>query len=369
MNYTKIATDGYADISVIIPVYNCEHYLRNAVQSVLDQPLSTISVILVDDGSTDASSRICDELAQNNTRVSVIHTPNQGVSCARNTGLNAVLKDCSDDPDGYIAFLDADDMWAKAFFDSQVMVQMQSKMDLLCFRSRRCSCDMRFIHDEPDIKERVITGGRNAVWEFTDHFGAVLYSKRLLKKYRVLFDPTLKYSEDKIFLMKCIYLADTIRLSNKVLHLYRQNPVSAIHNRKRGIQHYLPIINGWIASDAEMLQWKDEKGGELRAGRTLAQIYFVDMAVEHYQNWGTRTELEQIVSAHPFYQEFLKTSSKDISPQQYKAFLLYTQHPAIFQLFCYGTGVVYACAKYLLKISWINSRRYRHRFPSTNPYL
>ena len=356
------------NINVIIPVYNCENYLRNAVQSVLEQPLSTISVILVDDGSTDASPQICDELARNNYRVSVIHTQNQGVSCARNTGLKAALED-STNLEGYIAFLDADDMWAKDFFDSQIQEQMQSKTDLLCFRSRKCSCDMRFIHDEPDIKERVITGGRNAVWEFTDHFGAVLYSKRLLKKYKVLFDPTLKYSEDKIFLMKCIYLADTIRLSNTVLHLYRQNPVAAMHSRKRGIQYYLPIINGWIASDAEMLQWKDEKGGELRAGRTLAQIYFIDMAVEHYQNWGTRTELEQIVSDHPFYQEFLKTSSKDISPRQYKAFLLYTQHPAIFQLFCYGTGVVYTCAKYLQKISWINSWRYRRRFPSANPYL
>ena len=357
-----------AQISIIIPVYNCEQYLNEAVISVLNQPCDSMEIVLIDDGSTDTSPQICDELAQNNTRVSVIHTLNQGVSCARNTGLKAVLQDCSD-PEGYIAFLDADDMWASAFFDSQVMELMQSNMDLLCFRSRRCSCDMRFIHDEPDIEDRVITGGKDSVWQFTDHFGAVLYSKRLLKKYEVFFDSASKYSEDKIFLMKCIYLADTIRLSNKVLYLYRQNPLSAIHNRVPGIQHYLPIIDGWIASDAEMLKWKDQKRGELRAGRTLAQIYFVDMAAEHYRNFGKRSELEQIVSSHPFYREFLKTSSKDISPRQYKAFLLYTQHPVMFQLFCYGTGVADACAKHLLKISWINSWRYRRRYSSANPYL
>ena len=357
-----------AQISVIIPVYNCAQYLNEAVDSVLNQPCDSIEIILIDDGSTDASPQICDELAHNNTRVSVIHTPNQGVSSARNTGLKAVLQDHSD-PEGYIAFLDADDMWASSFFDSQVMEQLQSKMDLLCFRSRRCSFDMRFIHDEPDIQESVIPGGGNAVWQFTDHFGAVLYSKRLLKRYTVLFDPALKYSEDRIFLMQCLYLANTIRLSNKVFHLYRQNPASAMHNRMHGIQHYLPIIDGWIASDAEMLQWKDEKGGELRTGRILAQVYFVDMAVEHYRYFGKRSELEHIVSSHPFYEEFLKTSSKDISTRQYKAFLLYTQHPVIFQLLCYSSGVVHACAKSLLKISWINNRRYRRRFPSENPYL
>jgi glycosyltransferase involved in cell wall biosynthesis len=90
------------EISIIIPVYNTEHYLPRCIDSVISQTFSDYECIIVDDGSTDLSSQICDEYARKDTRIRVIHKENGGLSSARNTGI--------DNSNGnYIFFLDSDD--------------------------------------------------------------------------------------------------------------------------------------------------------------------------------------------------------------------------------------------------------------------
>lgn len=90
-------------VSVIVPVYNCEDWLRQCIDSLLceDSPCEQ-EIILVDDGSTDNSGRICDEYASRYKSVRTIHTVNQGVSCARNLGLEQSLGE-------WIMFVDGDD--------------------------------------------------------------------------------------------------------------------------------------------------------------------------------------------------------------------------------------------------------------------
>ena len=89
-------------ISVIIPVYNIEKYLKCCVDSVIGQSYKDIEIILVDDGSTDNSGRICDEYAVQDTRVRVVHRENGGLSAARNTGIECATGE-------YLFFLDGDD--------------------------------------------------------------------------------------------------------------------------------------------------------------------------------------------------------------------------------------------------------------------
>ena len=91
--------------SIIIPVYNCDLYLRDCVNSVLSQNYENIEIILIDDGSTDKSGLICDEYAAQNERVRAYHQKNAGVSAARNVGLDMATGT-------YIVFLDADDILA-----------------------------------------------------------------------------------------------------------------------------------------------------------------------------------------------------------------------------------------------------------------
>lgn len=91
-------------VSVIIPVYNVEEYLEECVLSVLNQSYKNIEVLLINDGSTDSSSSICDAVAKKDNRVTVIHKQNGGLSSARNAGIDAAKGDI-------ICFLDSDDYW------------------------------------------------------------------------------------------------------------------------------------------------------------------------------------------------------------------------------------------------------------------
>lgn len=91
-------------ISVIIPVYNVERYLLECIDSVLSQSYKNIEIILVDDGSTDSSSLICDQIKEKSDKVVVIHKQNGGLSDARNAGIQAATGE-------YILFLDSDDFW------------------------------------------------------------------------------------------------------------------------------------------------------------------------------------------------------------------------------------------------------------------
>lgn len=91
-----------AVVSVIVPVYNCEKHISRCIDSIINQTYSNLELIIIDDGSTDASGRICDAYASKDVRVKVHHTLNKGVSAARNTGLKMSTGE-------YVMFVDADD--------------------------------------------------------------------------------------------------------------------------------------------------------------------------------------------------------------------------------------------------------------------
>ena len=89
-------------ISIIVPIYNVEQYLNQCLQSVCSQSYDNLEIILVDDGSSDRSPELCDEWAEKDSRIHVIHKQNGGLSDARNTGISCAKGE-------YIAFVDSDD--------------------------------------------------------------------------------------------------------------------------------------------------------------------------------------------------------------------------------------------------------------------
>ena len=96
------------DISIIVPVYNVEKYLNRCLDSIINQSFINFELILINDGSTDKSGKICDKYAQIDKRVRVIHKKNEGVSLTRNLGINIAKGD-------YITFIDSDD-WIEQDF-------------------------------------------------------------------------------------------------------------------------------------------------------------------------------------------------------------------------------------------------------------
>lgn len=114
-------------VSVIVPVYNVETYLRQCLDSIIGQTYSQLEIILVDDGSTDSSGAICDEYARLDSRIHVIHKANGGLSSARNAGLDIALGE-------YISFVDSDDWLELEMYQELVSImEERNHLDLVKF--------------------------------------------------------------------------------------------------------------------------------------------------------------------------------------------------------------------------------------------
>lgn len=110
-------------VSVILPIYNVEKFLRKCLESLQAQSLPDIEFILVDDGSPDNSGAICDEFAEKDTRFKVIHQPNRGVSAARNAGLECAKGD-------FIGFVDPDDFVLPSMYELLLSSMVKSVADI-----------------------------------------------------------------------------------------------------------------------------------------------------------------------------------------------------------------------------------------------
>ncbi|GHU80952.1 glycosyl transferase [Clostridia bacterium] len=178
-------------ISVIIPVYKVEAYLEKCINSVMAQTYTNLEIILVDDGSPDRCGDICDNFAEMDSRISVIHQENGGISAARNSALRIANGE-------YIAFVDSDD-----YIDSNMYQVLYEKARGT--GSDVVECDLRHTFPNRESvevgkryadKEHLLGLGRGVVWN-------KLYSMELLRKANILF-PVGLYYEDVEFFVKLI---------------------------------------------------------------------------------------------------------------------------------------------------------------------
>ena len=119
-------------ISVIVPVYNVEWYLEKCVNSIINQTYKNLEIILVDDGATDSSGNMCDELAKSDNRIKVYHKENGGLSDARNYGVERATGD-------YIGFVDSDDYIESEMFEKLYEAIKKENVDV-------AECNFRFIY-------------------------------------------------------------------------------------------------------------------------------------------------------------------------------------------------------------------------------
>lgn len=110
-------------VSIIVPVYNGEKYLKRCLESLLCQTWERTEILLVDDGSSDGSGRICDDFAEKYKKIRVVHTKNQGVSAARNLGIEICRGE-------YVSFVDADDCLAENMIEHLVCLMEETESDV-----------------------------------------------------------------------------------------------------------------------------------------------------------------------------------------------------------------------------------------------
>lgn len=204
-------------ISIIIPVYNAEEYLDRCLHSVLDQDFTSFEVILVDDGSTDASALICDRYSSTDPRFVTLHQPNAGVSAARNAGINMAQGE-------YVMFLDAD--------DALLPYALENMMDCIGEEDVVVGGYGAFIEGVPskEVKPAATRSYKGNEYqkffqenilrncELLDSPWAKLFKMKAIGDIR--FDVSLNYAEDKLFVFEVLSRSSSVLTVSHAVYGY-----------------------------------------------------------------------------------------------------------------------------------------------------
>lgn len=186
-------------LSVIVPVYNVEVFLPECIESILNQTMRDLELILIDDGSPDNCGAICDKFASQDSRVTVIHQRNQGVSCARNAGLRLASGD-------YIGFVDPDDFVAPEMFSELIHNAEKNECDIAICGYINCSEAGEHLTSFPVPpglfgREELLL----SIYESPNYFYGSLWNKVFSKNSLkgLLFDESIAIGEDWLMLLSC----------------------------------------------------------------------------------------------------------------------------------------------------------------------
>lgn len=256
-------------VSVIIPIYNVEKYLKRCVESVRNQTYQKIEIILVDDGSTDRCGMICDEYDEVDNRIKVVHKKNGGLSSARNAGLR-----CAEGE--YIFFLDADD-----FIDVDTFRILQEKMELHQADIAMCGCV--YVDEFGKLKEQkqeraseiVLTGEQLLVQNaMASDWMLISVCNKLYK--RAIFDMLLfdegKQFEDEFIFHNICNRCNLIIIIKEVLYFYtqRSDSITGKGNSARKVD----VIEAYIK---RILYMNSIAGIQMKIAceRTISELYYL----------------------------------------------------------------------------------------------
>lgn len=266
-------------ITVIVPVYKVEQYLSNCIESVIAQSYKNWELLLVDDGSPDHCPDICDEYAQKDKRIVVIHKQNGGLSSARNAGLDYP-------PRGrFVTFLDSDDFWHPDYLKSMITACLEKDADL-------AQCKFAYGTEtsfpECDNKNQYDVYDNHSI--FTRRAAVVLMCGKVYKTS--LFDdvrmPIGLYNEDDWTAWKIYYKAERIAVTRDKYYYYTSNPNSIMANQRK--KPDMRVLNAY----EERIQFfKERKEVDLEHMSRWQVCKFLILTYSHESH--TKEDREQII--------------------------------------------------------------------------
>ena len=230
-------------VSVIIPTYNVERQLPRCVDSIINQSLREIEIILVDDGSPDKCPQICDEYKERDSRIKVIHKTNGGLSDARNAGLNLATGE-------YILFLDSDD-WIDEIMLERLYYRASTDFSDVVV----CSYIIDYSNNNFSIKKELSTFVR-----YTDNIAEAIYNLDLDGMFNVVWNKLYRYDllkennlyfeldgvpgEDLLFNCATFEKVKRVSFENKILHHYmREDEDTLVHTYKSNLYSQVQRFN------------------------------------------------------------------------------------------------------------------------------
>ncbi len=289
-------------ITIVIPVYNVEPYLRRCIDSILSQTFQDFELILVDDGSPDGCGHICDEYALKSPRIRVIHKKNGGLSDARNSGL-------FDAQGEYIAFIDSDDWVAPSFLSDMMEALQDTEADI-------CECEVLRTSGEEgerpnpgiaDVPVRVFNTEEALKELISDrilhqHVWNKLYRREVLQG--ILFEKG-RTNEDEFWTYQVFGRAKKVVKIDKALYYYFQRPGSIMgetFSLKR-----LDALDAKMARQAYIEGHFPSLSGQARLNLYGSCIYAGQMSLKYLDQKDIKTAREKINS--------IRTEIPDISPE------------------------------------------------------
>lgn len=208
-------------ISVIIPVYNVADYLPDCMESILTQDYRKLEIIVIDDGSTDESGKICDEYAQKDRRIKVIHQPNCGAAAAKNAGLQVATGE-------YLSFVDSDDFLEPGAYSHMVQILFKNGADVV-----QCSYRDVFKNHSAEHLLSKETDELDAVGFlglFTKDWTCALLWDKLYKRslFDGIFFETGHKIDDEYFTYRGIMNAGKIVRDDRIVYNYRKRASSVM---------------------------------------------------------------------------------------------------------------------------------------------
>ena len=313
------------EISVIVPVYNVEPYLRRCLDSIINQSMKEIEILVIDDGSTDRSSEICDEYAKLDNRIKVTHQENRGLSQARNVGLDQAQGK-------YVMFVDSDDFVSKDFCRIPYLTAIKNNSDLVLFRYNHVVNDNIQSFPSNYIEYSVKNGYKTRQEAFDIMFNITsvgvwnkLYLKSLFNKIKF---PIGMIYEDIGTSYKLILNSNSIFFINNVLYYYllRTDGLSKSSDSKSKFD----LINMYYDMQEELnnnnLFFKGDKGVALLSFRYL--LFF-----------GRNSELSN--KCKKILDDYLHKNKKREDFNNFKKilFILSRKTPVLFDALCFAEKI------------------------------
>ncbi|MCI9426423.1 MAG: glycosyltransferase family 2 protein [Eubacterium sp.] len=272
--------NGKALISVIVGVYNGQRYLGECLDSVLDQSYGNLEVIVVDDGSTDASPQIVDAYAKRDGRVVPIHQENKGVSAARNHAMNIASGE-------YICFLDQDDCLARDYVEYFYRLILESGAEIAITKTvKKFTGECHYSLDCEDLSDVVVWSGSEAAEQMLFYNVVIapwnkMIRRDLIERNRLRFHKQFFGGEGFCFSVDCFQRADRVAVGSREVYYYR------VDNAESGMTKFsLGIIKSSIQAQKRIYSDLVEKTDRMRLAC-------------RYANWHTHCDcLNMMVGCH-----------------------------------------------------------------------
>ncbi|MEL7647197.1 MAG: glycosyltransferase [Sedimentibacter sp.] len=224
------------NVSVIVPVYNVEKYLSRCLDSILSQTMRDIEIILVNDGSKDSSLEICRSYAEKDSRIVVIDKKNEGVSVARNAGIDAAKGT-------YVGFVDPDDWIEPRMYESMYnTIEKYGCCMALCnyIKDSKFSITVKTIKVNRDVLGKLdiinelianMVGMEDILPKYSNVMGCVwrcLYRRDFLNDFNLRFKPGISIMEDLLFNVQSLVYCDRVCIDHGVYYHYMRNKTSSL---------------------------------------------------------------------------------------------------------------------------------------------